>query len=193
MLIAGLMRQPADLLLLDEPTNDLDIRSLEVLENSLRDFPGALVLVTHDRYIIDQVVDTIVEVADQALKIYPGNYSEYLYKKELDRQSSQAASNAPRSEPASEEKSDWEEAKRRKAREAAEERKRLRLISELEHRIATLEARQRQLESPSGGLADPEVYRNGDRMKGLMNQFDSNKQELQRLLDRWEHYHAKGE
>ncbi|HEY2015608.1 MAG TPA: ABC-F family ATP-binding cassette domain-containing protein, partial [Bryobacteraceae bacterium] len=55
VLIARLMLQPADLLLLDEPTNDLDINTLEVLEESLTDFPGALVLVTHDRYMLDRV------------------------------------------------------------------------------------------------------------------------------------------
>ena len=60
VLIARLMRQSADLLLLDEPTNDLDLQSLEVLENSLRDFPGALVLVSHDRWLLDRVSQSIL-------------------------------------------------------------------------------------------------------------------------------------
>ena len=59
VLIAQLMLQPADILLLDEPTNDLDIPTLEILEESLLDFPGSLVLVTHDRYMLDRV-STIV-------------------------------------------------------------------------------------------------------------------------------------
>ena len=59
VLIAQLMLQPADILLLDEPTNDLDIPTLEILEESLIDFPGSLVLVTHDRYMLDRV-STIV-------------------------------------------------------------------------------------------------------------------------------------
>jgi ATP-binding cassette subfamily F protein uup len=60
VLIARLMLQPADLLLLDEPTNDLDIPTLEVLEDSLADFPGALVLVTHDRYLLDRVSTVVL-------------------------------------------------------------------------------------------------------------------------------------
>ena len=60
VLIACLMLKPADVLLLDEPTNDLDIPTLEVLEESLLDFPGALVLVTHDRYLLDRVSTRIL-------------------------------------------------------------------------------------------------------------------------------------
>ena len=60
VLIAKLMLQPADVLLLDEPTNDLDIPTLEVLEESLLEFRGALVLVTHDRYLLDRISTTVV-------------------------------------------------------------------------------------------------------------------------------------
>jgi ATP-binding cassette subfamily F protein uup len=63
--IARLMLQPADILLLDEPTNDLDIPTLEVLENSLLDFPGAIVLISHDRYMLDQISNVIIGLGSQ--------------------------------------------------------------------------------------------------------------------------------
>jgi ATP-binding cassette subfamily F protein uup len=65
VLIAGLMLRPADLLLLDEPTNDLDIPTLEVLEESLGEFPGALVLVTHDRFLLDRVATAVLGLDGQ--------------------------------------------------------------------------------------------------------------------------------
>ena len=70
--IANLMLQPADVLLLDEPTNDLDIPTLEVLEDSLLEFPGALVLVTHDRYMLDRVSSTVLGLGPGA-----GMYADY--------------------------------------------------------------------------------------------------------------------
>jgi len=65
ILIADLMRQPADILLLDEPSNDLDIPSLQVLEESMLEFPGAIVLVTHDRYLLDRVCDRVLGFTGQ--------------------------------------------------------------------------------------------------------------------------------
>src|ERR1700753_2451526 len=75
VLIAKLMLEPADLLLLDEPTNDLDIPTLEILEESLLEFRGALVLVTHDRYLLDRV-STVVLVLDGEGNA--GQFADYL-------------------------------------------------------------------------------------------------------------------
>ena len=78
ILIAGLMRQPADILLLDEPTNDLDIASLDVLEASLLDFPGALVLVTHDRFLLDRVCHRILGFGGSDGVAYYAEYKQWL-------------------------------------------------------------------------------------------------------------------
>src|SRR3954463_8313747 len=77
IVLARLMLQPADLLVLDEPTNDLDISTLEVLEDSLLDFPGALVLVTHDRYLIDRVSTSILALDGKGGAEYFADYSQW--------------------------------------------------------------------------------------------------------------------
>lgn len=76
--LAATLLQPADVLLLDEPTNHLDLEMVEWLEDYLRRFRGALVLVTHDRYFLDRVVNRIVEVDRGALYAYEGGWSRYL-------------------------------------------------------------------------------------------------------------------
>ena len=76
--IAGLMRRPADILLLDEPTNDLDIPSLDVLEESLQDFPGALVLVTHDRFLLDSICDRVIGFDGEGGVEYFADYEQWL-------------------------------------------------------------------------------------------------------------------
>ncbi len=72
-----MLRQP-NLLLLDEPTNNLDIASVEVLEDALDDFVGTVMIVSHDRYFLDQTVDRVVEIRDCELREYPGGYTEFL-------------------------------------------------------------------------------------------------------------------
>lgn len=78
ILIAELMRQPADILLLDEPTNDLDIPSLDVLEESLLDFPGALILVSHDRFLLDSVCDQVLGFDGEGGVAFYADYKQWL-------------------------------------------------------------------------------------------------------------------
>jgi ATP-binding cassette subfamily F protein uup len=77
VLIANLMLEPADVLLLDEPTNDLDIPTLEILEESLVEFPGALVLVTHDRYMLDRVSTVVLGLDGEGSYERFADYSQW--------------------------------------------------------------------------------------------------------------------
>jgi ATP-binding cassette subfamily F protein uup len=75
--IAHLMLQPADILLLDEPTNDLDIPTLETLEESLVDFPGAVVLITHDRCMLDRICNTLLALGNPDLNEFFSDYTQW--------------------------------------------------------------------------------------------------------------------
>jgi ATP-binding cassette subfamily F protein 3 len=79
--LAKLMLSDANFLLLDEPTNNLDLPSCEVLENALDDFEGTVLVISHDRYLLDRVVERIVELEDGALTEYPGDYTYYAEEK----------------------------------------------------------------------------------------------------------------
>jgi ATP-binding cassette subfamily F protein 3 len=80
--VARLMLTDANFLVLDEPTNNLDIASVEVLEDALNDFQGTLLAVSHDRYFMDRVVTHIVAIEDGRVREYPGNYSDYIAKRD---------------------------------------------------------------------------------------------------------------
>lgn len=82
VLLAKMMLQAPDLLLLDEPTNHLDLPSIEWLERYLQSYPGSVVIVSHDRYFLDRMVNRIVEVWQQGLHLYTGNYTFFQKEKE---------------------------------------------------------------------------------------------------------------
>ncbi|RDY66684.1 ABC transporter ATP-binding protein [Halobacillus trueperi] len=82
--LGKLLLTSPDVLILDEPTNHLDIDTLSWLEGYLQGYQGAVVIVSHDRYFLDKIVNTVYEIAFQSSKRYHGNYSDYLQKKEAD-------------------------------------------------------------------------------------------------------------
>lgn len=91
VMLAKLLLEKPSLLMLDEPTNHLDLPSIEWVENYLRDYEGAVVIVSHDRRFLDNVVTKIVDVTQQQLVTYEGNYSFYLEEKELRQEIQQNA------------------------------------------------------------------------------------------------------
>src|SRR5690606_18193223 len=78
VMLAQILLQAPDILLLDEPTNHLDLPSIKWLENYLQAFEGAIVIVSHDRYFLDRVINRTVEARKGKLTVYAGNYSFYL-------------------------------------------------------------------------------------------------------------------
>src|SRR5579871_3455443 len=80
--LARMLLMPSNFLLLDEPTNHLDMRAKDVLLEALREFTGTVVFVSHDRYFIDKLATRIFEIAEGRVEVYPGNYEDYLWRKE---------------------------------------------------------------------------------------------------------------
>jgi ATP-binding cassette subfamily F protein 3 len=79
--LARMLMTPKNFLLLDEPTNHLDMRAKDVLLKALQEFTGTVVFVSHDRYFIDKLATRVIEVADGAVHVFPGNYEDYLFRK----------------------------------------------------------------------------------------------------------------
>lgn len=91
VMLAKLLLEKPSLLMLDEPTNHLDLPSIQWIENYLRSYEGAVIVVSHDRQFLDNTINTVVEVSNQQLNVYSGNYSFYLEERELRREIQQNA------------------------------------------------------------------------------------------------------
>ncbi len=95
--LARMLMMPGNFLLLDEPTNHLDMRAKDVLLTALEKFSGTVVFVSHDRYFIDKLATRVIEVADGGVHLYPGNYEEYVWRKEGGGAAAAPATAAPQS------------------------------------------------------------------------------------------------
>ena len=171
-----LMKNP-NFLVLDEPTNDLDIQTLQILEEYLQDFPGCVIVVSHDRYFMDKVVDhLLVFKGDGEIQDFPGNYTQYrdyqkMKSKEEEQQKPAKSSNTSGNET----KKDYRNNQKRKL-----SFKEKREYEELTDKIAQLEEEKQQLEEElcSGNLSVDELTEKSKRLPIL-------KEELDELELRW--------
>jgi ABC transport system ATP-binding/permease protein len=178
-LIARLMLRPADVLFLDEPTNDLDINSLEVLETSMTEFSGALVLVTHDRYLLDRVSNQILSLDGRGRTNYYADLSQW----EASVAEAMEAGNAV---PV------VQEDVRAKSPEASakggltgKESKELKTLE------ASIRAAEEQCKKASLALTDPKIATNAAELIERQKTLDAAQQNVEALLKRWEELEAR--
>src|SRR5258708_20733532 len=98
--LARMLPRPSNFLLVDEPTNHLDLRAKDVLLDSLQKFTGTVVFVSHDRYFIDKLATRIFEIGDGQVQVFPGNYEDYLWRKQGGGEIAIGATSAVRAEAA---------------------------------------------------------------------------------------------
>jgi ABC transport system ATP-binding/permease protein len=173
VLIAQLMLQPADVLLLDEPTNDLDIPTLEILEESLLEFRGSLVLVTHDRYMLDRVSTVVLGLDGQGSAERFADYSQWeawqaerQFTADTTRRSVTRAA-TPASPAQSKKKLSYLEARE---------------YAEIEDRVA---AAEHALEAARGAAEDPGIASDATRLVGAHADLESAQRKVDELYARW--------
>lgn len=161
-----LMKNP-NFLVLDEPTNDLDIQTLQILEEYLQDFPGCVIVVSHDRYFMDKIVDhLLVFTGNGQVKDFPGNYTQYREWSSLQSKEQDASAKARKKERAQQNKQ-LPERRRMSFKEKRE-------FEQLTLEIDQLEKEQAQLEDGlcSGKLAVDEITKSSIRLAQLKDVLD---------------------
>jgi len=195
--LARILLEPANLLLLDEPTHHLDLAGKEVLEDALDQYPGALVVVTHDRSLMARLATRILEVDAARVTPYPGGYDDYESARIARAAEPPRAAEAPRGAGARSAAAHARGAAPPRAgrpalegaRPAAGKRARggagpgrEKELARIERDLAARESRMRELE---GLLAEPEVYHDGPRAKQLVGEYERVRAEVESLWQRF--------
>ena len=181
--LAKLMLSEANFLILDEPTNHLDIASKEILEEALNSYTGTVLYVSHDRYFINQTATRILDLTNQAIVNYIGDYDYYLEKKEELTEkyapSVQETENEVPADVPSEGKLTWQQQKEEQARKRKQENE----LKKVEKRIEELETRDKEIDDT---LVLPDVCTNVGRCAELSREKDKIQAELEELYEKWE-------
>lgn len=186
--LAKALTADANFLILDEPTNHLDIQSVNILIQALRQYEGTFVLVSHDRYLLDNVANKIWYIEDQIIKEYPGTYAEYEEwqgrRNNLNQKTDQKTKVGQK--PKNEQKPKAESKPNKDQKQPDNSRKLNTLnkeLVEIEKQINELEASIQTLETE---MTDEKIYSNQPLLAEKTHAYESRKQQLQGLQTRWE-------
>ena len=181
--LAKLMLSEANFLILDEPTNHLDIASKEILEEALNSYTGTVLYVSHDRYFINETATRIMDLTNQAIVNYIGDYDYYLEKKEELTSTYAPGSTSPEApaeeKSVSENKLSWQQMKE----EQAKKRKREAELKKVEARIEELETRDSEIDET---MVLPDVCTNVAECTKLSREKAAIAEELEELYEKWE-------
>jgi ATP-binding cassette subfamily F protein 3 len=177
--LAKILLQSSNLLIMDEPTNHLDIRSKEMLIESLENYEGTFLLVSHDRYFLDSLVNKVLEVKDGTATLYTQPYAEYLA--DAEKRLAPAISAAAQQRKAEAEAKSAKSSEQKKAAAPAKDAKKK--VQELEAKIEKAEKRKAELEDVMGAA---DFYKNEARAKDLTTEYKSISNQLETLYYDWE-------
>jgi len=174
--LAKALTADANFLVLDEPTNHLDIQSVNILIQALKQFEGTFIVVSHDRYLLDNVANKIWYIEDRKIKEYPGTYREFeewqsKRKPVQEKPAAKTVTSSPTPPASKQEDRDKQNKKLNKELEAVEQR------------IAALEERIRETEAL---MAKEDTYAHPDKLKEVSHQYNQQKNELEALQSQWE-------
>jgi ATP-binding cassette subfamily F protein 3 len=193
--LATLLIRPINVLIMDEPLNHLDIATVETLEQTMRDFPGTLIFVSHDRFFVDRLATQVWEMQSGNLKVYQGNFHDYEYAKQSEAEQAAAQLHSQSRKVTDDDLDSKSSLTRQQKKELkrleAEERNRTRAVQrEKEKKCLAIEAQifdtEQEIEAIEAKLASGELIRQPTELAKTSKRYKELQKQKEKLYSQWE-------